>query len=199
MNIDNTRAQVRVGKQQRMRSERIIDITVRVARSLPIPSLAHLKTHAGADDGERGSAAGAAPTAGNVEHLRDLKQIHDAAEHAGTQSYPNGQSKHSNERVEDARRGLHDSTHRRGIKHRIVRRTPPVTNYHLHSNAQTGLEQDGGIEPPGRDDEPHLQTTAPCVHYANNATSRAAMYVTIASAAGQSTSDVSTIAAPPRR
>ena len=41
-------------------------------------------------------------------------------------------------------------------------------------------------------------TTAPCVHYhyANRETKRATMYVTIASAAGQSTSDVSTIAAP---
>jgi len=109
-----------------MRGERIIDIAVCVARSLPVAPLAHLQARAGADDGEGGSAAGAAPAAGNAEHLRDLKQIHDAAEHAGTQSYPDGQGKHSNERIEDARRGLHDGAHRWGLKDGIVGRTPPI-------------------------------------------------------------------------
>ena len=162
-----------------MRGERIIDVTPSVERAPPVPSLAHLETRAGANNGERGSAAGAAPAAGNAEHLRDLKQIDDAAEHAGTQSNTDGQGEHPNERVEDARRGLHDSAHRRGLKDGIVGRTPPIQ---LHT--QTGLEQDDGIEPPGHGDQPHLQTTAPCTHYANNEISRAAMYVTIASAAG---------------
>jgi len=117
-----------------VRSERIIDITVCVARSLPVAPLAHLKTRAisGADNGERGSAAGTAPAAGNAEHLRDLKQIHNAAEHPGTERDADRQSKHPNERVEDARRGLHDGAHRRGIENGIVRQTPPVTDYHLH-------------------------------------------------------------------
>jgi len=115
-----------------MRGERIIDVTPSVERALPVPSLAHLETRAGANNGERGSAAGAAPAAGNAEHLRELKQIHNAAEHAGTQSHPNGQGKHSNKRVEDARRGLHDGAHRRGIENGIVRQTPPVTDYYLH-------------------------------------------------------------------
>jgi hypothetical protein len=47
-----------------------------------------------------------------------------------------------------------------------------------------GWSRTDGIEPPGHGDQPHLQTTAPCTHYANNEISRAAMYVTIASAAG---------------
>jgi len=132
VNIDNTRAHVRVGEQQRMRGERIIDVTPSVARALTVPPLAHLEARAVTDDRERGSAAGTAPAAGNAEHLRDLKQIHDAAEHAGTQSYPDGQGKHSNKRVEDARRSLHDGAHRRGIENGIVRQTPPVTDYHLH-------------------------------------------------------------------
>ena len=132
MNIDNTRAQVRVGEQQRMRGERIIDVTPSVERAPAVAPLAHLETHAGADDGEGGSAAGAAPAAGNAEHLRDLKQIHNAAEHPGTERDADRQSKHPNERVEDARRGLHDGAHRRGIENGIVRQTPPVTDYHLH-------------------------------------------------------------------
>jgi len=53
-----------------MRGERIIDIAVCVARSLPVAPLAHLeaRTIGRADNGERGSAAGAAPTAGDPEH-----------------------------------------------------------------------------------------------------------------------------------
>ena len=140
-----------------MRGERIIDVTPSVERAPTVAPLAHLQARAGADDGERGGAAGAAPAAGNAEHLRDLKQIDDAAEHAGTQSNTDGQGEHPNERIEDARRGLHDSAHRRGLKDGIVGRTPPIQ---LHT--QTGLEQDDGIEPPGHGDQPHLQTTAPC-------------------------------------
>jgi len=132
VDIDNTRAHIRKCKKQRMRGERIIDVTVCVARSLTVAPLAHLQARSGAYNRERRGAAGTAPAAGNAEHLRDLKKIDDATEHAGTQSHPNGQSKHSNERVENARRGLHDSTHRRGIENGIVRQTPPVTDYHLH-------------------------------------------------------------------
>ena len=126
MNIDNARTHIREREEQRMRGERIIDIAVCVARSLPVAPLAHFETRASTNDRERGSAAGAAPAAGNAEHLRDLKQIHDAAEHAGTQSHPDGQGKHSNKRVEDARRSLHDGAHRRSIEHGIVGRTPPI-------------------------------------------------------------------------
>jgi len=68
MNIDNARAHVSVCEQQRVRGERIIDVTVCVARSLPVAPLAHLEARAVTDDRERGSAAGAAPAAGNAEH-----------------------------------------------------------------------------------------------------------------------------------
>ena len=68
MNIDNTRAHIRECEQQRMRSERIIDITVCVARSLPVAPLAHLQARSGAYNRERGGAAGTAPAAGNAEH-----------------------------------------------------------------------------------------------------------------------------------
>ena len=53
-----------------MRSERIIDIAVCVERALSPAPLARLEARAigGADNGERGGAAGAAPTAGNAEH-----------------------------------------------------------------------------------------------------------------------------------
>ena len=70
MDIDNARAHVGVGEQKRVRSERIIDIAVCVTRALTVPPLAHLeaRTIGRADNGERGSAAGAAPTAGDPEH-----------------------------------------------------------------------------------------------------------------------------------
>jgi len=109
-----------------MRGERIIDIAVCVARSLPVAPLAHLQARAGADDGEGGSAAGAAPTAGNAEHLRDLKQIDDAAEHAGAERDANGESEDTHERVENTGGRLHNSAHRRGLKDGIVGRTPPI-------------------------------------------------------------------------
>ena len=126
MDIDNTRTHVSVGEQQRVRGERIIDIAVCVERALPVAPLAHLEARAGADNGERGGAAGTAPAAGNAEHPRDLKQIHDAAEHTRTERHANRQSEHSNERVEDARRGLKNGAHRRGLKDGIVGRRPPI-------------------------------------------------------------------------
>jgi len=51
-----------------MRGERIIDVTPSVERAPAVFALAHLEARASADDGECGSAAGAAPTAGNAEH-----------------------------------------------------------------------------------------------------------------------------------
>ena len=68
MNIDNTRAHICKREQQRVRSERVIDITVCVERALTVAPLAHLETRAGADDRERGGAAGTAPAAGSAEH-----------------------------------------------------------------------------------------------------------------------------------
>jgi len=68
VNINIARTHIREREQQRMRGERIIDVTVCVARALPVAPLAHLKARAGADDGERGGAATTAPTAGNAEH-----------------------------------------------------------------------------------------------------------------------------------
>jgi len=128
MNIDNTRAHICKREQQRVRSERVIDITVCVARALTVAPLAHLDARAigGADDGERGGAAGAAPTAGNAEHLRELKQIHNAAEHPSTKSNPNGQCQDAHERVENRRCGLKNGAHRRGLEHGIVGRRPPI-------------------------------------------------------------------------
>ena len=54
MNIDIARAHIREREEERMRGERIIDITVGVARALTVAPLTHLKARAGADDGERG-------------------------------------------------------------------------------------------------------------------------------------------------
>jgi hypothetical protein len=51
-----------------MRGERIIDVTPSVARALAVAPLAHLKAVAGAYNGERGGAAGAAPTTGDPKH-----------------------------------------------------------------------------------------------------------------------------------
>jgi hypothetical protein len=53
-----------------VRSERIIDIAVCIERALAVAPLAHLeaRTIGRADNGERGSAAPAAPTAGDPEH-----------------------------------------------------------------------------------------------------------------------------------
>jgi len=53
-----------------MRGEGIIDITVCVQRALTVAPFTHFETRTigGADDGERGSAAGAAPTASHPEH-----------------------------------------------------------------------------------------------------------------------------------
>jgi len=68
MNIDNTRAHICKREQQRMRGERIIDVTPSVERALTVAPLAHLETRAGADDRERGGAAGTAPAAGDPEH-----------------------------------------------------------------------------------------------------------------------------------
>jgi hypothetical protein len=51
-----------------MRSERIIDITPSVERTLPVPTFANLQARANANDRERGGAAGTAPAAGNAEH-----------------------------------------------------------------------------------------------------------------------------------
>ena len=68
MDIDIARAHIREREEERMRGERIIDIAVCVARALTVPPLAHLQARAGADDRERGGAAGAAPTTGNAEH-----------------------------------------------------------------------------------------------------------------------------------
>jgi len=109
-----------------MRGERIIDIAVCVARSLPVAPLAHFETRASTNDRERGSAAGAAPAAGNAEHLRDLKQIHDAAEHARAERHADGEGENADERVENRRCGLKNGAHRRGLEHGIVGRTPPI-------------------------------------------------------------------------
>jgi len=68
MNIDIARAHISEREQQRVRSERIIDIAVCVQRALAVAPLTHFQARAGADNGERGSAAGAAPTAGDPEH-----------------------------------------------------------------------------------------------------------------------------------
>jgi len=68
MNIDNTRAHICKREQQRVRSERVIDITVCVERALTVAPLAHLKARSGTNDRERGGAAGTAPAAGNAEH-----------------------------------------------------------------------------------------------------------------------------------
>jgi len=70
VDIDNARAHISKREQQRVRSERIIDIAVCVTRALTVPPLAHLeaRTIGRADNGERGSAAGAAPTAGDPKH-----------------------------------------------------------------------------------------------------------------------------------
>jgi len=70
VDIDNTRAHIRICEQEGMRSERIIDITVCVARSLPVAPLADLEARAigGADNGERGGAARTAPAASEPEH-----------------------------------------------------------------------------------------------------------------------------------
>ena len=70
MNVDIARAHISEREQQRVRSERIIDIAVCIERALAVAPLAHLeaRTIGRADNGERGSAAGAAPAAGNAEH-----------------------------------------------------------------------------------------------------------------------------------
>jgi len=68
MNIDNARAHVGKREQQRMRSERIIGIAVCVERALAVAPLAHFEVRTGANDGERGGAAGAAPAAGDPKH-----------------------------------------------------------------------------------------------------------------------------------
>ena len=84
MDIDNARAHISKREQQRVRSERIIDIAVCIQRALAVAPLTHFqaRTIGRADNGERGSAAGAAPTAGDPEH--DLKQVNDPTEHPGT-------------------------------------------------------------------------------------------------------------------
>jgi hypothetical protein len=68
VDIDNARTHIREREEQRMRGERIIDIAVCVARSLPVAPLAHFETRASTNDRERGSAAGAAPAAGDPKH-----------------------------------------------------------------------------------------------------------------------------------
>jgi hypothetical protein len=68
MNIDNARAHISEREEQRMRGERIIDITAGVARALAVAPLAHFEVRTGANDRERGSAAGAAPAAGDPKH-----------------------------------------------------------------------------------------------------------------------------------
>jgi len=51
-----------------MRGERIIDVTPSVERALAVAPLARLKARAGAYNREHGSAAGAAPAAGDPKH-----------------------------------------------------------------------------------------------------------------------------------
>jgi hypothetical protein len=51
-----------------MRGERIIDITVGIARALAVAPLTHLKARASAYNRERGGATGAAPTTGDPKH-----------------------------------------------------------------------------------------------------------------------------------
>ena len=68
MNIDNARTHIREREQQRMRGERIIDVTPSVERALTVAPLAHLKARSGTNDRERGGAAGTAPAAGDPEH-----------------------------------------------------------------------------------------------------------------------------------
>jgi len=70
MNIDIARAHISEREQQRVRSERIIDIAVCIERALAVAPLAHLeaRTIGRADNGERGSAAGAAPTTSDPKH-----------------------------------------------------------------------------------------------------------------------------------
>ena len=68
MNIDIARAHVSVCEQQRMRGERIIDVTPSVERALTVAPLAHLQALSGAYNRERRGAAGTAPAAGDPEH-----------------------------------------------------------------------------------------------------------------------------------
>jgi len=70
VDIDDTRAHISKREKQRVRGERIIDVTPSVERAPTVAPLTHLETRAigGADDGERGSAAVTAPAAGDPKH-----------------------------------------------------------------------------------------------------------------------------------
>jgi len=161
MYIDIARAHISEREQQRVRSERIIDIAVCIERALAVPPLADLQTIAGADDRER---AGAAATAPRRPETR-LEQANDATEHTRAERHADRQRNHRHEWVENRRGRVENVGHTRSV--------------------ELGLIVELHIRKP------------PITAYANNDTSRATMYVTIASAAGQSTSDVSTIAALP--
>ena len=68
MDIDDTRAHISKREKQRVRGERIIDVTPSIQRAPAVAPLADLQTIAGADDGERGSAAVTAPATGDPKH-----------------------------------------------------------------------------------------------------------------------------------
>jgi len=68
VNIDNTRTHVGKREQQRMRGERIIDVTPSVERALTVAPLAHLQARSSAYNRERRGAAGTAPAVGDPEH-----------------------------------------------------------------------------------------------------------------------------------
>jgi len=180
MNIDIARAHISEREQQRVRSERIIDIAVCIERALAVAPLAHLeaRTIGRADNGERGSAAGAAPTAGDPEH--DLKQVNNPTEHPSTQCDTNGQCQDARERIEDGRSRLQNSRHRGSIE--LGSRTPPDTHYLPLMANRPGA---GWTESNRRGAETTRTCTPlhPACH-ANNEMSRATTYVTIASAAG---------------
>jgi len=101
VNIDIARTHTSVCEQQRMRSGRVINVTPCIEGALAVFALAHLETIAGADDGERGGAAATAPTTGNAKHPRDLKQIHNTAEHPCAERDANGEGQNAHERIEN--------------------------------------------------------------------------------------------------
>jgi len=68
MNIGNARAHISEREEQRMRGERIIGIAICVERALTVAPLAHFEVRTGAYNREHGSAAGAAPAAGDPKH-----------------------------------------------------------------------------------------------------------------------------------
>ena len=102
MDIDNARAHISKREQQRVRGERIIDITACSARARPE---LHPRRRSG---------------------TRDLEQIDDAAQHPSAESDTDSQRQNPDKRVKNAGRSLKNGRHRRGLEHGIVGRTPPI-------------------------------------------------------------------------